>query len=87
MIDLNDENDPLLFCVTLPCGKLIFQFAEVGIAIQEETAAGATPTTASIAAAIRKVARTKDTAEAATPEQIVAAFSRASDAVERAGKG
>lgn len=83
MIDLNDEDDPLLFRVQVPAGGLIMQWNEVLAALakpgQQE------PTVQDVAAAIRKVARTPEIASQ-TPEEILfAAFARMSKAVERAG--
>lgn len=83
MIDLNDEDDPLLFRVQVPAGSLIAQWNEVLAALAKPGAAE--PTVQDVAAAIRKVSRTPAVA-ADTPDEILfAAFARMSKAVERAG--
>jgi hypothetical protein len=83
MIDLNDQNDPLLFKVTVPSGDLIVQWTEVIAALAPQ--ASETPGVGDVAAAIRKVARTPDVAANATDEILFAVFARIGKAVERAG--
>jgi len=83
MIDLNDQNDPLLFKVTIPSGDLIVQWTEVVAALAPQ--ASENPGVGDVAAAIRKVARTPDVAASATDEILFAVFARIGKAVERAG--
>lgn len=83
MIDLNDQNDPLLFKVTVPSGDLIVQWTEVIAALAPQ--ASETPGVGDVAAAIRKVARTPEVAANATDEILFAVFARIGKAVERAG--
>jgi hypothetical protein len=83
MIDLNDQNDPLLFKVTVPSGDLIVQWTEVIAALAPQ--ASEAPGVGDVAAAIRKVARTPDVAASATDEILFAVFARIGKAVERAG--
>lgn len=83
MIDLNDQNDPLLFKVTIPSGDLIVQWTEVVAALAPQ--ASENPGVGDVAAAIRKVARTPDVAAIATDEILFAVFARIGKAVERAG--
>ena len=84
MIDLNSDNDPLLFRVGLPNGALIVQWTEV-IAALAVKGSGAEPGVPDVAAAIRKVARTPDVAAQASDESLFAAFARMGKAVEQAG--
>jgi hypothetical protein len=83
MIDLNSDNDPLLFKVELPNGALIVQWNEVLAALAPK--AEANPGVSDVAAAIRKVARTPDVAAAASEEALFAAFARMGRAVQHAG--
>lgn len=91
MIDLNDENDPMLFSIALPNGKLVLQFMEVIAEINATMPAG-TDKEAQIppellCKAIRKVARTPAVAAINAPDhQLVAAWGRMVQAVESSGK-
>jgi hypothetical protein len=83
MIDLNSDNDPLLFRVGLPNGALIVQWTEViaALAVKGGTEQGVPE----VCAAIRKVARTPEVAAQASDEALFAAFARMGKAVEQAG--
>lgn len=90
MIDLNDENDPMLFAITLPTGRLVLQFMEVVAEINAIMPAGqdkeAQVPTELLCRAIRKVARNPAVAANAPDHQLVAAWGRMSQAVESSGK-
>jgi hypothetical protein len=90
MIDLNDDNDPMLFCATVHTkdgpAKLILQYMEVAAAAQSITPQGSEPTTAHIIQAIRKAARTPGIAENTPDEMLVSLWYRMSKAIETAGK-
>lgn len=82
MIDLNSDNDPLLFRVEIPNGSLVVQWTEVLAVL---AARGGEPGIPEVAAAIRKVARTPEVAASATEESLFAAFARIGKAVQQAG--
>jgi hypothetical protein len=84
MIDLNDENDALLFACTIPAGRLIVQFHEV-VAALESRCQGADPSTADLVAVIKEVSRTPDVACMATDAQLVAVWTRIAKAAQTAG--
>ena len=86
MIDLNDDNDPMLFAITVPQGKLIVQYMEI-LTVVQAACGGKEPTTADIIAAIRSCARTADVAAAAPDHVLLAAWARMSTAVQNAGNG
>lgn len=84
MIDLSDNDDPMLFAVTVPQGRLVCQFMEV-IAAAQGIAFGKEPTVQDLCRAIREASRTPDVAKAAPDHVLIAAFSRMQKAVESAG--
>lgn len=83
MIDLNEDNDPLLFRIQIPSGALVVQWTEVCAAVHQEP--GKTPGVSEMAAAVRKVARTPDVAADATDEVLVAVCERIAKAIKNAG--
>jgi len=83
MIDLNSDNDPLLFRVEIPTGALILQWTEVLAAIG--TKADQQPGIEEVAAAIRKMARTPEVAADAPDAVLFAVFVRIAKAVEAQG--
>jgi hypothetical protein len=85
MIDLNDENDPFLFSVTLPAGKLVVQYMETLSALQESLPQNAQPTMANIIEAVRRTSRSKEVAANAQDWEITAAWLRMTKAMETAG--
>ena len=86
MIDLNEENDPMLFRVTIPTGALVIQWNELVASVQKRSIAGGEqPTVADIANAIRTVARTPEVAQQAADEVLFAVFARLGKAVQNAG--
>jgi hypothetical protein len=86
MIDLNNENDPLLFSITIPAGRLVVQWHECVAAVQKMNINGE-PSLEQIAQAIRKSARTPEIAADSTDEVLFAAFARMAQAAEKAGNG
>jgi hypothetical protein len=86
MIELNDDNDPLLFAASLPNGILICQYMEVVVTIQAGCPTGVEPTTEMVVQAIRKASRTPDVAALANNEWLVAAWHRMTRALEASGK-
>jgi hypothetical protein len=91
MIQLNDDNDPLLFCVTIPSGQIVLQYMEVlAYAQARMSEAGQDAAQAGlhdIVAAIRAASRTKDVAAAASDHELKAVWLRVTKAVESAGNG
>ena len=87
MIDLNDENDPMLFAVTLPNGRLIVQYMEVVATIQGMVANGADPGIPEVCRAIRDMSRTPEVAKGASDAVLTAAWARMTQAVNSAGNG
>ncbi len=83
MIDLNENDDPLLFRAQVPAGSLIVQWNEM-LAVLAKPAAGE-PGVQDVAAAIRKVSRTPEVATQSTDEVLFAVFARMGKAVEAAG--
>lgn len=87
MIELNDDNDPMLFAIGLPNGRLIIQFMEVVATLQAVVPQGAEPSPHHIVDAIRKSSRTPEVAATASDAMLAAAYHRIAMAVEREGKG
>ena len=86
MIDLNEDNDPMLFRVTIPTGALVIQWNELVASVQKRSIAGGEqPTVADIANAIRAVARTPEVAQEGADEVLFAVFARLGKAVQNAG--
>lgn len=85
MVNLNNDNDPMLFSVELPSGdRLILQFMEVFADLQ--TQVGTTePTPPQVLAAIRRAARTPEVAASATDPVLLAAWHRISTVVGTQG--
>lgn len=86
MIELNDDNDPLLFAVTLPNGRLICQYMEVVATVQALAPNNGEPGVDVMVEAIRKSSRTPDVAAAANASHLIAAWHRMTKAMEAAGK-
>ena len=85
MISLSDEDDPMLFGLTLPQGQLVIQYMEVLAHLQAQAQPGADPTQAQIIDAIRFAARTPDVATATPDHVLLAAWVRISSRVQAAG--
>jgi len=85
MIDLNDENDPMLFAITVPAGRLILQFMEIIATINATAKSPAEPTNSEIVDAIRQSSRTPDVAAASTDAILVSVFYRVTTAAQKAG--
>lgn len=86
MIELTNDNDPLLFSVTLPIGNLICQYMEVVVTIQAICPTSSEPTADMVVQAIRKSSRTPEIAAAANDEWIISAWHRMTKALEASGK-
>lgn len=76
MIELNDDNDPYLFAITLPSGRIVMQYMETLVALRASCPEGREPTIEETARAIREAARTKDVAAGATDAELFAAWVR-----------
>jgi hypothetical protein len=87
MIDLNDDNDPMLFAVNTPNGQLIVQYMEVVANLQHVMVNGQDPTPADICAAIRSTSRTPAVASTASDAVLFAAWHRMSTRVNEKGNG
>ena len=85
MIDLSDDNDPMLFAVTLPNGRLVVQYMEVLTTVQEAIGLSTEPKVSDICNGIRKGCRTPEVAEGATDAHLIAAWHRMTSAVQAAG--
>jgi hypothetical protein len=83
MIDLTEDNDPMLFRIQIPTGSLIVQWTEVCAAAQPS--GNAQPTVADLASAVRKVTRTPDVAAKATDEVLVAVCERIARTLKHSG--
>lgn len=87
MIELNADNDPMLFAVTIPAGQLIVQYMEVIATIHAGMSPDTEPKSEEIVAAIRKASRTPEVAAAASDAHLIAAWARMSQRVASAGNG
>lgn len=87
MKELNDDNDPMLFGMTLPCGRVVIQYMEVLAAVQASVPDGGDPKPADIVKAIRETSRTPETAALASDAMLVAAWHRMTVAIEKSGNG
>lgn len=86
MIDLTEDNDPMLFRIAVPSGSLIVQWNELVAAVQKRNQSGQNqPTVADIAESIRAVSRTPEVAANAADEVLFAVFARLGKAVTNAG--
>jgi hypothetical protein len=85
-IELTENDDPMLFAVSLPNGRLVFQFNEVTATLQAING-GQNPGVPELARAMREASRTADVAKDATDAQLFAAYARAAQRVEQAGNG
>jgi len=84
-IELTDEDDPMLFAVTVPAGRLVFQFNEVTATLQAISPPQGQPGLPEIARALRESSRTLDVAAASSEAQLFAAYARAAKRVDTAG--
>lgn len=84
-IELTEEDDPLLFAVTVPAGRLVFQFNEVTATMQAMGQPNAQPTVEDLGRAMRESCRTPEVAKQASDAQLFAAYVRAAQRVEQAG--
>lgn len=87
MIEINDDNDPMMFCRTLPAGVLIFQFHEVAATLLEKMPADTAPALVDVVEAMRKSSRTPEVAAAATPAQLYATYLTVAQRVQNTGNG
>jgi hypothetical protein len=86
VIDLTEDNDPMLFRIAVPSGSLIVQWNELVAAVQKRNQSGQNqPTVADIAESIRAVSRTPEVAANAADEVLFAVFARLGKAVTNAG--
>ena len=86
MIELTNENDPLLFCVTMPDdSRLVVQWNECLASIQKMNIEGE-PSVEQISQALRSSARTKDIAARSSDESLFAVFARIVEALDKTGK-
>lgn len=83
MIDLNDNDDPLLFAADLGTGKFIFQYTEVVAALGGISKDQ--PEVRDVAVAMRKMSRTPEIAAQITDEKLFALFVRVAKMVEKQG--
>lgn len=86
MIDLNNDNDPLLFSIELPKGRLICQYMEIVATVQAIAPSNAEPDISVIIKAIRQASRSPEVTEASENAHLVAAWYRMTKAMESAGK-
>lgn len=86
-IELTEDDDPLLFAVTIPAGRLVFQFNEVTATLQAIMGGNEQPGMAELARAMRESCRSPQVAKEATDAQLFAAYARAAQRVEQAGNG
>ena len=87
MVNLTNDNDPMLFSVELPNGeRLVLQFMEIFADLQTQMGT-AEPTTAQVISTIRRMSRTPDAAASASDAVLMAVWHRVSTAVGQAGNG
>jgi hypothetical protein len=86
MIDLNDDNDPLLFACQIPEGRLVLQYMEVVATVQTIAPDAKNPDMPTVVEAIRRAARSQEVAKAASSVSLIAAWHRINAQVESAGK-
>jgi hypothetical protein len=87
MIDLNDDNDPMLFAVNTPNGQLIVQYMEVVASLQSVMTDSKEPTPSDICNAIRSNSRTHSVASLASDAILFAAWHRMTMRVNEKGNG
>lgn len=86
MKNLNDDNDPLLFAIDLPAGKLIVQYLEVMAAVQAAMPSDKKePDPAIVLKCLRECSRTPDVAKSLSDPMLLAAWMRVMQAAESAG--
>ena len=85
MIELKDEDDPMLFAVTLPSGRLVVQYMECIATLKAFVRDESAPMLEEIARAVRESARTPEVARNAPDPHLFAAFMRIQDRVTHAG--
>ena len=84
MIELNNENDPLLFSITIPSGRLVLQWHECIAVLQKMNITGE-PSLKHVVDAVRSAARTPEVAKESSDEALFAAFARIATAAEKSG--
>ncbi len=84
-VELSDNDDPMLFAVSVPAGRLVFQFNEVTATLQAILPPNGQSGVAEIARALREGCRTPEVAKASTDAQLFAAYARAAKRVDEAG--
>jgi hypothetical protein len=84
-VELSDNDDPMLFAVTVPAGRLVFQFNEVTATLQAVIPTNGQAGVTEIARALREGCRTPDVAKDSTDAQLFAAYARAAKRVDEAG--
>jgi hypothetical protein len=87
MIDLNEDNDPMLFAVNTPVGQLIVQYMEVVASLQNVMINNQEPTPSDICNAIRSNSRTPSVASLASDAVLFAAWHRMTMRVNEKGNG
>jgi hypothetical protein len=85
MIEMNENDDPMLFSVGIPTGRLIVQYMEVAATMQALVSQGETPNNQHIVRAIREASRTPEVAKIATDAMLIAAWQRIHTRVATAG--
>jgi hypothetical protein len=86
-IELTEADDPMLFAVCIPAGRLVFQFNEVTATLQAMSPPQGQTGVPEMARAMREASRTPEIAAQATDAQLFAAYARAAKAVEQSGNG
>lgn len=84
-VTLSDSDDPLLFDVPVPAGRLVFQFNEVTATLQAIVPPNGQSGVPEIARAMREGCRTTEIAAASTDAQLFAAWARVYKLVDAAG--
>ena len=88
MKNLTDDNDPLLFAIDLPAGKLIVQYLEVMAAVQAALPSDQKePDPSIVLKCLRECSRTPDVAKSLSDPMLLAAWMRVMQAAESAGNG
>ena len=87
MINLTDDNDPLLFSAEVPAGRIVVQYMEVLASAQAGLTPGTEPTLAQIATHMREACRTPEVAKNSSDAVLIALWHRMTAAMQTQGNG
>jgi hypothetical protein len=85
MVNLTDDNDPLLFCADVPAGRLVVQYMEVLASVQAAITPGTEPTLTQVATYMREASRTPEVAKNSSDAVLIALWHRMTAAMAKQG--